>query len=421
MKNNVTRLANGLTVATTELPHMASVSVGLWVGVGGRHEPLALNGVSHFIEHMLFKGTRRRNAQQISQAVEGIGGYLNAFTTDDNSCFYAKARHDHFPIVLEVLMDMLLNSTFLPGEIEKEREVIKEELHMYLDQPHQHVQELLDQTLWPDHALGRPLTGTVKSLDALGRRRLIAYERENYVASTVIVAAAGHLRHAAVVKAVERYAKKFPEGQAARAEPFTSAQQAPCIKLFTKDAKQTQLALGVHTCSRHDERRHALRVLNAVLGENMSSRLFQVLREDRGLAYSINSSVDFYEDVGALAISAGVDSDKLEKSLRLIRGELRRLRETLPAPSELRRARDYLIGQIDLSMESTENQMMSLGEQLIDYGKTIPMTQIKRCLQEVTAAQVRAVARDFFTSDRMNLAVVGPRKGDRGLARLLEM
>ena len=154
---------------------------------------------------------------------------------------------------------------------------------------------------------------------------------------------------------------------------------------------------------------------------NMSSRLFQTVREDRGLAYSINSSVDFYEDVGALAISAGVDSDKLEKSLRLIRGELRRLRETLPAPSELRRARDYLIGQIDLSMESTENQMMSLGEQLIDYGKTIPLTQIKRCLQEVTAAQVRAVARDFFTSDRMNLAVVGPRQGGRGLARLLEM
>jgi len=198
---HVSRLDHGLTVATAEMPSMSSVSLGIWVGVGGRHEPEHLNGVSHFIEHLLFKGTRRRSAREISQAVEGIGGYLNAFTSEESTCFYAKARHDHFDRLLEVLADMFLHSTFDPVEIAKERDVIKEELAMCVDQPQQYVQELLNATLWPDQPLGRNITGSEKTLDALGREQLLAYQNQNYVAPATLLAAGGRITHRQVVAA----------------------------------------------------------------------------------------------------------------------------------------------------------------------------------------------------------------------------
>src|ERR1700722_4042543 len=209
----VTRLSNGLTVATAEMPHMTSVSLGLWVGVGGRYEPAEVNGVCHFIEHLLFKGTRRRSARRISQDVEGIGGYLNAFTSEEMTCYHSKARHDRFEELLDVLTDMFLNSRFDTVEIDKERGVIKEELAMYLDQPQHHVQELLNETLWPRQPLGRPLTGTEKTLDGLDRAKLVAYQRANYVASRIIIAAAGRLKHKEIVKAVSRLAGRFPDGK----------------------------------------------------------------------------------------------------------------------------------------------------------------------------------------------------------------
>src|SRR6059036_1487237 len=191
----ITRLPSGLVVATTEMPHRASVSLGLWVGVGGRYEPAELNGVSHFIEHLLFKGTPKRSAKEISQAVEGIGGYLNAFTSEEATCFHARASHDRFDELLDVLMDMLLDSKFDPVEIEKEREVIREEIAMYLDQPQHQVQELLNDTLWPDHPLGRPITGTEKTLDRLNRPEVLDYIRKNYVAGATLIVAAGRLKH----------------------------------------------------------------------------------------------------------------------------------------------------------------------------------------------------------------------------------
>ena len=415
----VCRLENGLTIATAEMPHMASVSLGVWVGVGGRYEPAALNGVSHFIEHLLFKGTRKRSAKEISQAVEGIGGYLNAFTGEESTCFYSKGRYDRLDYLLEVLMDMFLNSLFARGEIDKERSVIKEELAMYLDQPHHHVHELLNELMWPGHPLGRSLTGTEKTLDGLERPQLVGYRRKNYVAASTLVIAAGNLRHDKVVKAVSRFASQFSPGRRPHFLPVQEQQTQPRIRLFTKDTAQTQLALGIHACSRHDERRYALRLLNTLLGENMSSRLFQVLREDHGLAYSIQSNLSLFDDAGTLAISAGLDTDKLPEALKLIKRELDRLTEHAPSAKELRDARDYLIGQIDLSLESTENQMMWLGDQLIGYGKIIRPAQIKQRLGEVTASQIRNAAREFLRPQRMSLALVSPLKAESGLAKLL--
>ena len=398
---------------------MLGVSVGLWEGTGSRYEPAELNGACHFIEHLLFKGTRKRSARDISEAVEGIGGYLNAFTGEETTCFHARAGHDHFPELLEVLMDMMLNSQFAPAELAKEREVIKEEMAMYLDEPQHQVQELLNATLWPDHPLGRPITGTNQTLDAMGRQRLLAYLRAHYVAAGTVVVVAGKIKHPQVVSAAARYARHFLSGSRPACSPARVNQQAPQLRLFTKQTEQTQIALGIRTCSRHDERRFALRLLNTILGENMSSRLFQVVREDRGLAYSIYSTPSFFEDTGDLVISAGLDTDNLPKALRLILRQLRRMAQEPPQPGELRRARDYVFGQIDLGQESTDNQMNWAGEQLVGYGKIFSPAQVKRRLAGVTAAEIRAVAASFFRPDRLNLALVSPLKSAKHLKRLL--
>lgn len=412
----VTQLENGLRVATAEMPHMLSVSVGIWVGVGSRYESAERNGACHFIEHMLFKGTRRRSAKQISQAIEGIGGYLNAFTSEESTCFHARAGRDRFHELIEVLVDMLLHSKFDPADITKERDVIKEELAMYLDEPQHQVQELLNATLWPNQPLGRPITGTNQTLNSLHRAELVGYLRDHYLTGNTVIVAAGNIRHRQALRALAPYTGHFAHGPHPAFVPARSAQREPQLRLFRKKTEQTQLALGIPTCSRHDERRYALRLLNTILGENMSSRLFQVVREDRGLAYSIYSSPSFFADTGDLVISAGLDLENLAKTLRLILLELRRLRETPVTAAELRRARDYVLGQIDLGQESTDNQMNWVGEQLLGYGKVFSAGAVKRRLARVNAAEIRAAARDFFRPDRLNLALVSALASPRMLS-----
>lgn len=418
-RHNITTLPSGLRVATAELPHMASVSVGVWVGVGSRYEPAALNGACHFIEHMLFKGTTRRSAKGISQAVEGLGGYLNAFTSEEMTCFHARAHADHFAELVEVLLDMLLHSEFAPGELAKEREVIKEEVAMYRDQPQQYVHELLNATLWPDHPLGRSITGDEAALDRLDRGALLGWLHAGYRPGNTLLVAAGNVKHRRVVTAAARGTRGFRGGRLPAFAPATTTQTAPQVRLLTRKVEQTQIALGIRTCARHDERRYALRLLSTILGENMSSRLFQLVREERGLAYSIYSVASHWADCGDLVISAGLDTENLEPVLRLVRRELHRLREKPPAAVELRRARDYVIGQMELSLESTDNQMHWLGEQLLGYGRIPSPAEIKRRLAAVSAGQIRSAAKDFFRPDHMNLALIGPRKSNTALARLL--
>ena len=415
----VSRLKNGVVIATAAMPHMASTSLGVWVGVGGRYEPAPANGMCHFIEHMLFKGTQKRTAREISAAVEGIGGYLNAFTGEESTCFYARASHEQFATMLDVIMDMFLNSRFASEDIEKERGVIKEEIAMYLDQPQQQVQELLNETMWPSHPLGRPLTGTPKTLDDFTRKGLIEYQQANYNVRTTLITAAGNVRHRDVVSTASRYARKFPQGKRPTFLPADTPQDQPRIKLFTKATAQMQIAMGFRLCSRHDDRRFALRILNAILGDNMSSRLFQSLREDHGLAYSIHSSVHFLEDTGALTISAGLDTDNFRDAMVLIRRELRRCTSTLPTIKELRQARDYLVGQLDLTLENTENHMMWLGDHLLGYGKAHSRDDIAKRVSAVTAAQVRAVAREFLKPERLSVAMVSPLKDERVVARAI--
>lgn len=408
----VTQLPNGLRVATSEMPTMESVCLGVWVGVGGRYETDRHSGVSHFIEHLLFKGTRRRTAKQISQTVEGIGGYLNAFTGEEHTCYYAKASHRHFDTLLDVLADMYQHPRFAAADIAKERGVIKEELLMYRDQPDHYVQELLTETLWPDQPLGRPLVGTVKSLDATDRAALLAFKEDKYVPASTIVAVAGRCQHDDIVV---RTGKAFGGNGRGRVASFTPArghQRAPRLRVLSKNVEQTHLALAVRGFSRHDERRFAAKLLSVILGENMSSRLFQVIREQHGLAYSIQSSGSYFDDTGAFIVSAGLDTKRLPRALQLILRELRKLSRQPPPAAELRRAKDYAIGQMRLGLESTSNQMMWLGEHLLAYGFIRTPDQIEQRIEAVTADDVQAVAGDLFRDQRLNAAIITPREDE---------
>lgn len=332
----------------------------------------------------------------------------------------SRAHHAHLPELIDVLTDMFLHSQFDPAEIAKERDVIKEELSMYLDQPQQHVLELLNQTLWPNQPLGRPLIGTEKTLDSFRREHFLQFLGRHYIAPSTLVVLAGNVTHAQGRHALRGFAGKLKTGPRPEFDAVLNFQQKPVIHLHSRKTEQTQMALGIRTCSRHDERRFALRLLNTLLGENMSSRLFQIVREDRGLAYSIYSSLSFFADTGDITIAAGLDTDNLAPTLRLIVRELHKLAERAPSAAELGRARDYAIGQFDLSLESTENQMNWLGETLLGHGKVIPPAETKKALAAVTPAQIRAAARDFFRPDRLNLALVSPLKRSQPLEALLK-
>jgi predicted Zn-dependent peptidase len=415
----ITQLPSGVRVATAEMAHMESVSLGVWVGVGGRYEPARLSGASHFIEHLLFKGTLRRTAKQISQTVEGIGGYLNAFTSEETTCYYAKASHDHLDTLLDVLTDMYLHPRFAAADINKERGVIKEELLMYRDQPDHYVHELLTETLWPEHPLGRSLTGTAKTLDAMDRRALLSFKHRKYVSANTVVAVAGHCRHDDIVSRVERMLTLPRNGRSPTFAPAHEQQRAPRLRFFNKNCEQSHLAIGVRGYSRHDSRRYALKVLSVILGENMSSRLFQVIREQHGLAYSIQSSTSYFADTGALLVSAGLDTKRLHRALALILMELRKLSKQPPSTVELRRAKDYAIGQMRLGLESTANRMMWIGEHLLAYGSIQSPAEVEKRIAAVTPEDVQTTAADLFRNNHLNVAVITPSKDERGINALL--
>ena len=400
---------------------MASVSLGIWSAVGSRCEREGETGISHFLEHMLFKGTRRRSAAQISQEVEGLGGYINACTSEESTCYHARAHADQAAKLMDVLADMYLNPVFDRQEITRERRVIKEEIAMTLDQPSQHVLELSDESLWPDQPLGRSIAGDERTLNRTRRRELAGFHARHYVSGSTVVVAAGDILHRDLLDLAKRMAKRIPTGNRSSWFPAVNSQAHPEIKLFTRDMEQTQFALGIRTCSRHDPRRFALRLANVILGENMSSRLFQSIREEHGLAYSIYSTPNFYHDTGSLTIAAGLDTAHTQKALKLTLDELRRLRDKSPGAAELRRARDYLIGQLELSLESTESQMNWVGEQLLGFDKIIPPDEIKARLNEIQPSDIRRVANDFFRPERLCLSLVSPLKSNRGLRKLIEL
>ncbi|MGA3171147.1 MAG: pitrilysin family protein [Chthoniobacteraceae bacterium] len=417
MQYQLSTLSNGTRLATCEMPQMQSVALGFWAGVGGRFETKSMSGISHFVEHLVFKGTKQRTARQITEEVEGLGGYLNAFTTEDHTCYYAKAGGQHFAVLCDVLCDMYLNSTFDPQEIEKEREVIREEIMMYRDNPAQHAQELLSETMWPKHPLGQPLTGTVESISKFNRPILKHFMRENYNGHTTIVTAAGNIRHTDLVRELNARLGRLPAGRAPRYRRGRFRHGQPKVSLVHQATEQTHLAMGFYAFGRSDERRFALKLLSVILGENMSSRLFQRLREQYGFCYSVQTGMVALADAGVINIYAGLDTAKLQRAVRTIFREIEGICKKAPSRQELRKAQDYTVGQTILGLESTSNQMMFMGESILGYRKVLDPGGIEKKLMSVTPEDVRKVACHCLDRARLGLAVVGPFKNEEEIRR----
>lgn len=408
MKSQLTTLPSGLRIATCEMPHAETAAVGIWAGVGGRHEPARLNGISHFIEHMLFKGTARRSARRIMEEVEGVGGDMNAFTAEERTCYYAAAASEYFPRLCDVLADLYLYPRFSPADIERERGVIGEEILMYLDEPSSHVQEILNEKFWPGHALGRPLTGTVETISRFQRDDFLDYRMSHYHARTTVVSAAGKIRHEEVVEKMASLLGDIPRGRKTRVPSVPEIGRGPRIIITRRDTQQTQLAMGVPGASNHDPRRYALQILHTLLGGNASSRLFQELREKRGLCYSVSTHPACFEDTGMLNISLGLDQRNVEKSLRLILAAFEDVKNRSVRPAELKRAKEYAVGTSRMSLERTSSQNMRLGGSVLVYGEIVPPEDVHARLRAVTAEDVQAAARDFLDARSATVAIIGP-------------
>lgn len=422
MNVQMTPLANGLRVVTASIPQVESVAMGVWIGVGGRHESQALSGTSHFIEHLLFKGTYRRSARAISQAIEGRGGYLNACTQEESTCFYARVASEHAAIALDVLMDMYLHPRFDPTELNKERGVIIEEIMMCRDQPPQVVEEMLSLLLWPDHPLGRSLAGTPEGIARVSRTAIRAFKAAHYVPANTVVVFAGKVAHAECVDRVARYTGSLAPGRRATARPVRATLRQERVALQTRKIEQTHLAFGLRLFGRTDERRYPLKILNVVLGENMSSRLFQTIREKHGLAYSIHSTYQLFAETGALVIAAGLDRKRTPRAVELILREILRLKATPVGARELVRAKDYAIGQIRLGLESTANQSFWLGENYTAFDRLISPEEMIQRLSGVEAEAIQRVAVDILRESRSSLALLVPdpvKGGESMLADLL--
>ena len=400
-------LSNGIRVITSHIPYVESAAVGFWVGVGGRYEAKRMSGVSHFIEHLLFKGTETRSAKEISEAIEGRGGYFNAFTQEDATCYYARISSEHVFHVIDILSDMYVNPRFDAVDIDKERRVIIEEIMMYRDQPSQVVQEDLSELLWADHPLGRTLIGTPGTVTRMSREEILAYKHKKYRPCNTVVAIAGKVDHEACVKHLEQVLNG-PAGGAPDYQRVDRTTKQQSLSFKKKDIEQAHLALGVRLFGRKDPKRYALKLLSVILGENMSSRLFQVVREKHGMAYSVHSGVHLYEETGALLITAGLDRSRCMPALDLILREMNRLKEKKVSARELRMAKDYAGGQLRIGLEGTSNQMIWVGEHLLTFGSVKQPQTIIDQLEVVTADEIAELADRILTSNRLSAAMLLP-------------
>lgn len=408
MQVRQTRLPNGVRVITSTMPQVQSVSLGVWTGTGARHEEARESGISHFIEHLLFKGTRRRSALEISQAIEGRGGNLNAFTQEEATCYYARVPSPHTWIGLDVLTDMFRNALLKSDDIVKERKVIIEEIMMYRDQPHHLVNEKLIEAIWPGHPLGRPISGTPESLNSLKRADLVRFIRERYVPAATVVAFAGKVDHDQCVQHVERSLGGLRPASVPRCKAFTSAVKQNRSVFHQKPIEQSHLSIGFRLFGHRDTRRYPLRVMNAILGENSSSRLYQVVREKHGMAYAVHSTFWLFDDTGAFVVNAGLDRRRTAKAVRLVVDELKKLREKPVTQSELARAKEYVVGSLQLGLESTSHQMLWLGDNILSYDRFIPPEETIAAIQNVKAADITRLAREFFHGEGASIALVHP-------------
>jgi predicted Zn-dependent peptidase len=402
-------LPNGLTLITESIPHLRSVAVGVWLRRGSRHETAEQSGISHFIEHMVFKGTTNRSAERIAAEVDSIGGHMDAFTAKEYASFHLKVLDEHLPIALDILGDIVLHPLFDAGEMAKERKVIFEEINMVEDTPDDLVMELFTEAFWPDHPLGRPILGNKTSLEAFDRDDLAAFFREVYTPENLVIAAAGHAEHAQVLDLVTRHFGGL-SGSGTRG-PVSPPEPAGGVVLRSKkELEQVHLCLGTPAHSHAHPDRYAAYVLNTVLGGSMSSRLFQNVREKRGLAYSISSGVTAYSDAGHLTVYAGTSLDSVDEVLRLVVAEFRGMVEGPLPEAEVRRAKDHLKGSLMLSLENSGSRMSHLARQEIYFRRQLTVDELLGSIEAVTVEDVARVAREIFAG-KLALSVLGDLDG----------
>jgi len=380
------------------------------VRVGGRYETPKLAGASHFIEHLLFKGTTKRSAKAISQEIEGRGGYLNAYTQEESTCYFVRLPYEYNRQAFNVLADMYRNAKLAEADVERERTVILEEIKMYNDQPQSVVMDQLGSAVWSGHPIGLPLAGNVDSLSKMSRDDLETFRRTRYQPNQTIVAFAGRVDHDACVAMVAQELGEMVNGKRYSYKPVTPETPQEAIRLGRRDIAQVHAALGFRTnFSRHDsKRRVALRMLNSLLGENMSSRLFQVVRERYGMAYAISSIYQLLDDTGVVMIGAGLDSERAERGLQLVARELERIKSKPVGVAELKRSKDYLLGSFRLSLEATSRQLSWIGDSLACYGSVLDPKEFIEEVKKTTAAELQAVAEEVFDRDRLSLSLVVP-------------
>jgi predicted Zn-dependent peptidase len=404
-----TVLAGGLTVLTQPLADRRTISLGVWVRSGSRDEPRPLLGVTHFIEHMMFKGTESRDARAIAASLESLGGHLDAFTSREQVCYTARVLSEHLPQAVEVLADLVCRSRFEPGEIEREKSVIREEILSYEDSPEEKVADLLAEQLWGDHALGRPILGTVETIHDLDRDALRGQFVGRYRADQLVVAGAGGLEHDALVTEVTRWLTP-PAGAAPSLDQVPDA-HAPSVRHEVRDLQQLYLSLGARGVAYADPLRYPLVVAETLLGGGMSSRLFQRIREEAGLAYSVFSSLDLLRDGGLLAIHLGVSPEKGREALRLLREEMTRLLDEGPDAEEVEAAKMQLKGAVLMAQESVSSRMYHVARQELYLGRHTPAEDQVEHILAVTRDQAHDALRRFARPERFSLAALGPEPG----------
>ena len=412
-------LPNGLRIVTSNLPHTRSVSMSLFVGAGSRYEQDAEAGVSHFLEHMLFKGTGRRpTPQQVSEEIEGVGGLMNAATDKELTVYWAKVGYQHFERALDLLADTFLDSLFEPKEVEKERQVIIEELAMTEDSPGDLVGLLIDEVVWPDQPLGRDVGGSPATVGEMSRDAMRAYLAQQYVPENTVLAVAGNVEDRQVFETGERLLGKWPRAPFGTWHPAVDGQAAPRARVRFKKTEQAHLCLAVPGYSADHPDRYALDVLNAILGEGMSCRLFLEIREKRALAYDVHSYVNRFADAGSVVVGASVDPRRAVETIRVILAELDRARRPIPEP-EVAKAREYMKGRIQLRMEDTGAVAAWLGRQELLRKQVMTVDDALGVIDAVTAADLERLANDVFRPELLNLAVVGPYRGATRFERAL--
>ena len=401
-----TVLPSGLIVLTERMEHLRSVAMGVWIKSGSRCEPPETNGISHFVEHMLFKGTRSRSAQLIAREMDSIGGNLDAFTGKETICFNVKSLSDHVPIALDILTDLVLNPVFAAPDIERERGVILEEIKIDEDNPDVLVHELFTQSFWKGHPLGKPILGTTETVARLDQEKLFAYHGDRFHGGNMVFSAAGNLDHDQFAAAV---AEKF-SGLASGETLHELAAPLPSARIVLRNKKaleQVQICLGVPAPPITDQNRYTTLILNTVLGGGMSSRLFQTIREERGMVYSIYSDLSPYRDTGTLCVYAGTSAGKALEVVDLILTEFRKLKDTPLPQDELTRAKDQLKGNILLGLESSNSRMANLARQEMYFHQFFTVDEIIARIDEVDAAQVQVMAQRLFDPERIAVTLLG--------------